>query len=212
MRKFTLEFASWQYSPARLWLWTLECAVEFLKTNLNCRTVFFSLRCACIMRGSATTDSTRSVLVERVRGHELLEKQLANLLDPPIHPAEMATGAPCSDAFLEHDEEDKLRQEEWIDFIRANVDALRENRAAPKLLHHLAEAYYGELPTWSSSITGEQRIREQLGNDEDLTKAALSGLRETVLRDDVPESRIIDGCGQIDALPCVNVSCRLGRS
>ena len=168
--------------PPDFGLWTLECAVEFLKTKPQLSDFFFQSAVRLHNEGIGNHGLTRSVLVERVRGHELLEKQLANLLDPPIHPAEMQRRQEIET----HDEEDKLRQEEWIDFIRANVDALRENRAAPKLLHHLAEAYYGELPTWSSSITGEQRIREQLGNDEDLTKAALSGLRETVLRDDVP--------------------------
>ena len=169
--------------PPDFGLWTLECAVEFLKTKPQLSDFFFQSAVRLHNEGIGNHGLTRSVLVERVRGHELLEKQLANLLDPPIHPAEMQRRQEIET----HDEEDKLRQEEWIDFIRANVDALRENRAAPKLLHHLAEAYYGELPTWSSSITGEQRIRAQLGNDEDLTKAALSGLRETVLRDDAPE-------------------------
>ena len=125
---------------------------------------------------------TRSVLVERVPGYELLEKQLAHLLNPPIPPAD----GQWRQEQKKNYQEEQRRQEEWIDYVRANVDALRENRAAPKLLHHLAEAYYGELPTWSTTTTGEQRIRAQLGDDEGLTKAALAGLRGTVSRDDVP--------------------------
>ena len=154
---------------------------------------------------------TRSVLVERVRGHELLEKQSGKPARSANSILRKCNGAKKSRRTTKRT---NVRQEEWIDFIRANVDALRENRAAPKLLHHLAEAYYGELPTWSSSITGEQRIREQLGNDEDLTKAALAGLRGTVLRDDVPgvEEIITAAVRVSNALPCVTISCRLGRS
>ena len=168
--------------PPDFGLWTLECAVEFLKTTPQLSDFFLKSAVRLHNEGIGNHGLTRSVLVERVRGHELLEKQLANLLDPPIHPAEMQRRQEIE----KYDEEAKRRRDQWIDYVRANVDALRENRVAPKLLHHLAEAYYGELPTWSTTTTGEQRIRAQLGNDEDLTKAALAGLRGTVSRDDVP--------------------------
>ena len=168
--------------PPDLGLWSLERAVQLVETSPRLSEFFFQSAVRLHNEGIGNQGLTRSVLVERVRGHELLEKQLASLLDPAIHPAELQRRQEIE----KYDEEDKRRRDQWIDYVRTNADALRENRAAPKLLHHLAEAYYGVLPTWSTSITGEQRIREQLGNDEDLTKAALSGLRATVWRDDVP--------------------------
>ena len=177
-------WSSLHYStlPPDFGVWTLECAVEFLKTKPQLSDFFLKSAVRLHNEGIGNHGLSRSVLVERVRGHELLEKQLANLLDPPIHPAEMQRRQEIE----KYDEEGKRRRDQWIDYVRTNVDALRENRAAPKLLHHLAEAYYGELPTWSTTTTGEQRIRAQLGDDEGLTKAALAGLRGTVSRDDVP--------------------------
>ena len=168
--------------PPDFGLWCLDGAVELVETDPRISEFLFQSAVRLHTERIGNRGLTRSVLLERSNRHELLEKQLANLLDAPFHPAESER----RQRIEKYDEEDKRRREQWIDYVRANVDALRENRAAPKLLHHLAEAYYGELPTWSATTTGEQRIRAQLGNDEDLTKAALAGLRGTVSRDDVP--------------------------
>ena len=168
--------------PPDFGLWCLDGAVELVETDPRISEFLFQSAVRLHTERIGNRGLTRSVLLERSNRHELLEKQLANLLDAPFHPAESER----RQRIEKYDEEDKRRREQWIDYVRANVDALRENRAAPKLLHHLAEAYYGELQTWSATTTGEQRIRAQLGNDEDLTKAALAGLRGTVSRDDVP--------------------------
>ena len=75
-------------------------------------------------------------------------------------------------------------QEEWLDRIRSNEAALRENRAAPDLLHQVAEKYFGFL---FSEDDGPKAIEESLRGDRNLTNASLEGLRGTVDREDVPE-------------------------
>ncbi len=169
--------------PPDLGLWSLERAVQLVETSPRLSEFFFQSAVRLHNEGIGNQGLTRSALVERVRGHELLDNQLANLLDPPIHPAELEWRRKVE----KYDEEDKRRKDQWIEYVRTNADALRENRAVPALLHDLAMAYYGEFPALDTNVTPEQRIREQLGTDEDLTKAALTGLRETIWRDDVPE-------------------------
>ena len=81
-------------------------------------------------------------------------------------------------------------QEEWLDRIRSNEAALRENRAAPGLLHQVAEKYFGFL---FSEDDGPKAIEESLRGDRNLTNASLEGLRGTVDREDVPEGAEILG-------------------
>ena len=169
--------------PPDFGLWTLERAIQLLETNPRLSEFFLQSAVRLHNEQIGNQGLTRSALVERIRGHERLENQLANLLDPPTHPAELER----RQRIEKYDEEDKRRKDQWIDYVRTNADALRENRAVPALLHDLAMAYYGEFPALDTNVTPEQRIREQLGTDEDLTKAALTGLRETIWRDDVPE-------------------------
>lgn len=81
-------------------------------------------------------------------------------------------------------------QEEWLDRIRSNEVALRENRAAPSLLHQVAEKYFGFL---FSEDDGPKAIEESLRGDRNLTNASLEGLRGTVDREDVPKGAEILG-------------------
>ena len=169
--------------PPDLGLWSLERAVQLVETNPRLSEFFLQSAVRLHNEQIGNQGLTRSALVERIRGYELLENQLANLLDPPIHPGELEWRRKVE----KYDEEDKRRKDQWIDYVRTNADALRENRAVPALLHDLAMAYYGEFPGLDTNVTPEQRIREQLGTDEDLTKAALTGLRGAIWRDDAPE-------------------------
>ena len=81
-------------------------------------------------------------------------------------------------------------QEEWLDRIRSNEAALRENCAAPGLLHQVAEKYFGFL---FSEDDGPKAIEESLRGDRNLTNASLEGLRGTVDREDIPEGAEILG-------------------
>ena len=84
----------------------------------------------------------------------------------------------------QHDIDRRERRREWRESLAPHLPALRENRCRPSLLHHLAEAYFGEFV----DVGGESpmdRLRELLG-DEHLVQAALAGLRQSVRRSDLP--------------------------
>lgn len=71
--------------------------------------------------------------------------------------------------------------------IKQHEAALKENRCPPRLLGFLARAYYGEF----GDIRGpdpRSRLRHLLNDDAELVDAALSGLRETMGRDDLPDA------------------------
>ena len=88
-------------------------------------------------------------------------------------------------------EKKKREEDEWFAHVRSNEAALRENRAAPDLLHKLAETYLDFYR--ASQETGPEVLLQLLRNDQSLTDAALLGLRGVVDRDDVPKVKKILG-------------------
>jgi len=85
--------------------------------------------------------------------------------------------------------ERKRQEEKWFAYVRSNEAALRENRAAPVLLHQLAITWLDSSPF--SHENGCGALREKLGHDQALIDAALRGLRGVVDRGDVPDGKKI---------------------
>ena len=111
------------------------------------------------------------VLREQARKKASLRERLDQLLAPsPIH-----------ERHLRYQEKRRRKQEEeqqqWIDHVRSNKAALLENRAAPRLLYHMADWYF----------SGQKAIEERLRGKRDLIDAVLQGLRGTINREDVPD-------------------------
>ena len=77
------------------------------------------------------------------------------------------------------------KDKQWRDHIRANHAALRENRAAPALLHRLARVYFGPFFNFNGG-NGPKAIEENLKGDSGLTDSVLVGLRDSIDREDVP--------------------------
>ncbi len=86
-------------------------------------------------------------------------------------------------------EEEEREHQKWLNYVRNNQGALRENRAAPVLLNKLAETYLD--PYQVSSEYGPEALRRLLQNDQGLMDAVLQGLRGVVNRDDVPDVKEI---------------------
>ena len=72
-----------------------------------------------------------------------------------------------------------------LDHIRSSVVALRENRAEPALLYHMARIYFGPFFNFNGG-EGLKAIKEYLQGNQDLADAVLVGLRGTIDREDVP--------------------------
>ena len=84
------------------------------------------------------------------------------------------------------------QEEQWLDELRSNVTALRENRAAPILLHEIARIYFGNFHRFNAGDAlgaMERRLRGEPG----LIEAAIIGLRGTIERQDIPDLEEIIG-------------------
>ena len=81
--------------------------------------------------------------------------------------------------------EARQRRREWRDLVKDHERTLRENRAAPALLHRLASAYLGQFVDVQGG-NGRTRLQELLGND-DLADLTIQAFRASTTRDDLPD-------------------------
>ena len=170
--------------PPDFGLWSLDRSVALVETAPRVSEYLLQLAGQSHDRQPINEGLSRSVLVERTRGYELLERRLAVLLDPPVS----AESAERRLRIEKYRDEDQRRRDQWVDYVRSNADALRENVAEPALLFEIGKAYFGYYPGRGRNIAAEQRLNELLGNDDDLVETTLAGLRGTVWRKDVPEA------------------------
>lgn len=84
-------------------------------------------------------------------------------------------------------EKEKNKGRKWIEKVHASKEVLRGNRARPGLLREIAGIYFGNFHFWRDYY-GPENIRKSLPGHPDLSEAALSGLRGTVDREDVPDA------------------------
>lgn len=171
-------------------LWTLDKAVELSDTYPKVSEHL--LRHAVYLYHNKTYAEglSRSVLVERVHGHESLEILLPTVLDPPVEiPLVDSELTEYDRRVAEYKAKEIHEREQWISHVQANVDALRENRADPRLLYSLATVYLGlrsDSKPFTERASGVQRVREFLGENDTLTQIVMASFRETVWRKDIP--------------------------
>ena len=168
--------------PDDFGLWCLETAVAWAAVHR--RAAGHLLRYAFHLCGQETGGRglTRSLLKEHTLGHEALERLLRELLQPPLQIA-----PPVRERNVDSDAaEADIRRREWVENIRPHADALRENRAHPRLLFDLAGIYLGDFPPPVVGLGPEHGLSGVLADDE-LLEAAMAGLQGTVSRHDVPE-------------------------
>ena len=165
--------------PADFGLWCLKKAVALDKTKPQ--VAEYLLEEAVRAHGSRRGDEGLSlqVLRERTSTNERLRKILDRLLSPQPAPRQYPESGGNTT------EEETRQERQRRDLIRANRSALRENRAAPALLHRLAQAYCGSFFKLDLD-KGPTAIAKLLKGDHDLIDAVLQGLRGTVDREDVP--------------------------
>ena len=79
----------------------------------------------------------------------------------------------------------ELHMHKCRDYLRSNLQAVRENRGSPAMLHNLATAYLGGfVELWAP--TARERLLRMLDYDEELVDSALLGLAGAVVRPDLP--------------------------
>ncbi len=165
-------------------LWYLEQAV--LNAQLKPQVAKHLLELAWLCHSQQSGNEGLSLEhFEKYTGKcELLKSPLAVLRAPDTVPR--GDRVADQDRYGERYIDQSRRQnEEWLDHLSANEEALRENRAAPALLHKIAEVYFGNFLNFNvESATGS--IEKHLRGERSLIEAALLGLRLTIEREDIP--------------------------
>ena len=165
--------------PADYGLWCLKTAVVL--ADAKPQVAEYLLEEAVWAHGNRRGDQGLSleVLKRRTAADQRLSKILDRLLAPPPAPPKPL------ERERKFTEQETRRERERLEHVRANQSALRENRAAPALLHRLAQAYFGMFLELDLD-RGPNSIAKLLKGDHDLIDAALQGLLGTVDREDVP--------------------------
>ena len=164
--------------PSDFGLWCLKQAVAM--ADIKPRVAKLLLEWAL----SAHTDQigneglSLEVLQEYTQRNETLRAYLDQLLAPPSTSPRQQEWQERTRTFTE---EQRQREEQWLEYVRSNEAALLENRAAPDLLHQIALIYF------RSDDDGRKAIEEEFRGDRGLIDAALKGLCGTVDREDVPD-------------------------
>ena len=192
--------------PANFGRWCLEQAI--VKENNKPRVAERLFRIAFHCSGDGPL--SLAVLRQQARKHERFKVLLERLL---------AARMQREEEYLKHrqsertfTEERQQREEEWLAYVRANETALRENRAAPALLHRMAETYFEspedalrekqihaispefrrlELERLRRDGAGLEGLEALLGGDRQLIDAAVQGLLSVIDRNDLPDAKEI---------------------
>ena len=79
------------------------------------------------------------------------------------------------------------RQQEYGASVREHAAGLAGGRCPPALLHDLAQKYFEALTEEGSGSAAVTQLRSELGDDQVLVDATLSGFRSLLDRDDLPD-------------------------
>ena len=148
--------------PPAFVLWCLDQAVELV--GINPRVSNFLLRYAVRLsaRPSNGQALSRQVMMERVIGHEAVGGQLAELLERPDRTASDGESRETERRHTEIDREEKR----WLDLIRSQADALRENGADPALLFELATVHFDVVAFLPAPALAGRDLKDVLADDD----------------------------------------------
>ena len=185
--------------PADIGLWCLKQAVAMADARPHVAELLLGWAFLAHDDPSINEGLSLDILKEHTRKSETLRAYLDRLLVPsPISPEEQE----WRERGKKYAEEERQEKEKLLAYVRSSETALRENRAAPRLLYEIARTYFvgfansGGLDfaggrfaivEQASSTGGVQAVKQWLHGDRNLTDAALRGLRGVIAREDVPD-------------------------
>ena len=169
--------------PADLGLWCLEQAVAIVDTKSRIAEHLLEVAFLAHTQRSGDKGLSLELLQEHTRKNELLKTSLTRLLSPRSIPPRYSEETRKDREYIE---ERGRQKKQWLDHVRANETALRENRAAAALLHQMAQAYFGRFYNFNVD-DGPKAIEKLLLGDHGLIDATLQGLCGAIERKDVPD-------------------------
>ena len=168
--------------PSDFGLWCLKQSVAMADEKPLSAEQLLDLAFRAHADQTANEGLSLEVLREHTHKHATLRRHLNRLATPPSTSPRQRRSRERARTFTE---ERRQREEQWLELVRANEVALRENRAAPALLHEIAIRYFGH--SINVRRHGGARDFEQDLGDPNLIAAALMGIRGVIHRKDVPE-------------------------
>ena len=185
--------------PADIGLWCLKQAVSMENARPHIAKQLLEWAFLAYNDPSINEGLSLDILKEHARKSETLSTYLDRLLAPPhISPQEQE----WREKNKKYAEEKRQEEEKLLAYVRSNETALRENRAAPRLLYEIAQTYFSgfansgglefapgrfSIAEQASSAAGVQAVKQWLYGDQNLTGVALQGLRGVIDREDVPD-------------------------
>ena len=178
--------------PLDLGRWCLNQAVEMTGANPMAAEHLLEVAWRSYTEGRGNKGLSLELLKEHSRNHIALMSVYLDQLGVP-------GSNPRGDRVEDRDgrkaryiDQRRRQENKWFEFVRSNETALRENRAAPVLLHEIARTYFGNFLSFNAD-DAPKAIQKRLRGDHDLIDAALEGLRGAIKRDDIPNLQEIIG-------------------
>jgi len=159
-------------------LWCLKQAAAMADAKPHIAELMFKWAVQAHTAQTGNKGLSLKILRKHARNNEALKANLDQLLTP--YPWELEAQAQKQKSI----EAQRQQEDYWLNRVRPNVIALRENRAKPALLYKMADKYFGGFYRFSDD--GPKAIAKLLRNDHELVDATLQGLRGVVDREDVP--------------------------
>ena len=172
--------------PSDFGLWCLKRAVATANTKPRVAEHLLELAVQSDQKRSGNEGLSLELIKEQAGKNKTLKTSLARLLSPRFSLPEYLEEDRRSREFIEAFEEQRRKNEQWLDHVRSKDAALRENRANPALLFQMAQEYFGRF-YGSGDGEGPGAIKKLLRGEQSLIDAALQGLRGAIDRKDVPE-------------------------
>lgn len=163
--------------PPDYGLWCLEQAMSC--TDARWTRHFLYSCCHSIAYQIHDRGLTLELLFERTKDSTQLRQKLDVLLKRPFH---------VPDGLEERRrscEERERNHASWIAYVRSHATDLRSGKSALDILYQVGKAYFGSLME-ARGGSPQERIRNLFRNEQSLVDAALTGLRGTLSRADVP--------------------------
>ena len=168
--------------PPDFGLWCLNQAVAMADAKPRVAEYLLEWAVRTHTDQSNNEDLSLEVLQEHTQRNETLRAYLDQLLAPPsISPRRQE----WQERTRTFSEEQRQREEQWLEYVRSNEAVLRENRAAPDLLCQVAIRYFGDAI--NVRIPGGSKDIEQELRNPSLIDAVRLGIRSVIDREDVPD-------------------------
>ena len=170
--------------PEGFGAWCLEQAEAW--AGRDRRVAHYLLRQACnvVQRGGDASGISLHALETRVRANAVL-----NGVYRQIRESDQRVRLRIESSERDHErcrDVEERRHREWLDWVRDNEAALRDNHGDLALLQQLALAYLGLL-LGAEGDDPRSRLRTLLRGDGRLEAVALHALGEAIRRDDLPD-------------------------